>query len=70
VNRRIIRVLGIFGLSFFSPLIGGSTASTFLNIQSTPEQLLVTALISAAIITGFSLSKEAASHNGTQKEKV
>jgi hypothetical protein len=54
------RILGNFGISFFSPLVGGNIAESIYNVGLTFEMSLTIAAISALFVTGLSISKEAA----------
>lgn len=58
-KRAVAKVFGNFGVSFFSPLVGGNVAETMFDIGFTFEQLLIIALFSALFVTGLSISKEA-----------
>ena len=52
------RILGNFGVSFFSPLISGNIAETVFNMGLTFEQTLIIALISSVFVTGLTVSRE------------
>ena len=52
------RILGNFGLSFFSPLVSGNIAETVFNMGLTFEQTLIIALISSVFVTGLTVSRE------------
>ena len=57
--RVISRILGNFGVSFFSPLVGTNAAELVFNVGFTMEMAVVIAFFSAVFITGLSVSKEA-----------
>lgn len=59
MKRELARILGNFGISFFSPLVSGNVAQTVFNIDMTFKQVLIIALIAATFTTGLSISKEA-----------
>ena len=65
-SKGLIRIFGNFGVSFFSPLVGGNIAETMFDIGFTFEQIIIIALFSAIFVTGLSISKEAVewSQNG------
>lgn len=52
-GRGVMRVLGNFGTSFLSPLMG---TTVILNTEF--YDAIVVSLISAALVTGFALSRE------------
>ena len=57
--RATARITGNFGVSFFSPLVGGNVAESIYDVGVSFEMSIVIALISAAFVTGLSISKEA-----------
>lgn len=57
--KAIARILGNFGISFFSPLIGGNVADTIFNIDMSIIQMLSVSLIAASFTTGLAISREA-----------
>ena len=59
IQRGIVKIIGNFGISFFSPLAGGNLAETMFNYNMTLEQIVVLSLFSAIFVTGLSISKEA-----------
>ena len=52
------RILGNFGVSFFSPLVSGNIAETVFDMGLTFEQTLIIALISSIFVTGLTISRE------------
>lgn len=58
MKKAVARVLGNFGVSFFSPLISINIADNLYNIGFTLEQMIVISLISAAFVTGLTMSRE------------
>jgi len=60
VARSAARISGNFGVSFFSPLVGGNVAESIYDVGVSFEMSIVIALISAAFVTGLAISKEAA----------
>jgi|TARA_R110000824_G_C15225974_1_gene678016 hypothetical protein len=60
IKRGIARVTGNFGVSFFSPLVGGNVAESIYDIGLSFEMSLLIAFISAIFVTGLSISKETA----------
>lgn len=69
MNKWIVRVLGNFGVSFFSPLSGSYVASELANFEITATQMVMVSLIAALITTGLSISREAARY-GAEKTQV
>jgi hypothetical protein len=69
--RGIARITGNFGVSFFSPLVGGNVAESIYDVGMTFDMTIFIALISAAFVTGLSISKEASEwgKNGKKKRK-
>lgn len=59
LQKGIVKIIGNFGISFFSPLAGGNLAETIFNYNTSLEQLLVLSIFSAVFVTGLSISKEA-----------
>ena len=57
--KAIARILGNFGVAFFSPLIGGNVADSVFNIDMSLVQVISVALIAAAFTTGLAISREA-----------
>ena len=57
--KAIARILGNFGIAFFSPLIGGNVADTVFNIDITFIQVISVSLIAATFTTGLAISREA-----------
>tara|TARA_B100000029_G_scaffold269132_2_gene264488 strand:+ start:5411 stop:5632 length:222 start_codon:yes stop_codon:yes gene_type:complete len=68
VARSAARISGNFGVSFFSPLVGGNVAESIYDVGVSFEMSIVIALISAAFVTGLAISKEA-SEWGKQNDK-
>jgi len=60
-RRRIARILGNFGVSFLSPLASINIGTALLhNTTGIPfSETVLISLISAMIITGLSISREA-----------
>jgi hypothetical protein len=57
--RKIIaRVVGNFGISFFSPLISGNVAETIFEMGISFEDTLIIAGLSSIFVTGYTMSKE------------
>ena len=69
VLKPTVRIGGNFGISFFSPLVGGNVAESIYDIGLTFEMSLVIAFISALFVTGLSISKEAAEWGRNGKKK-
>lgn len=66
----IVKILGNFGISFFSPLAGGNLAETMFNFNMTLEQIVILSLFSAVFVTGLSISREAVEWSrGDEDEK-
>ena len=63
------RIGGNFGISFFSPLVGGNVAESIYDIGLTFEMSLMIAFVSAIFVTGLSISKEAAEWGKNGKNK-
>ena len=59
IIKPIARIGGNFGISFFSPLVGGNAAESIYDIGLSFEAMVVIAFISATFITGLSISREA-----------
>ncbi len=60
VKKGLAKIAGNFGISFFSPLVGGNAAELLFDVGLTFQMALWIALFSALFITGLSISKEAA----------
>jgi|TARA_R110000751_G_scaffold33366_3_gene83288 hypothetical protein len=58
MKKVVARILGNFGVSFFSPLVSGNIAETVFNMGLTFEQTLIIALISSVFVTGLTVSRE------------
>jgi hypothetical protein len=57
--RKIIaRVVGNFGISFFSPLISGNVAETIFEMGISFQDTLIIAGLSSIFVTGYTMSKE------------
>lgn len=71
-TKPIINVLGNFGVSFFTPLMGGTIADNIYPlIDLTVWQSVTVAFWSAVIYTGLAISREASVWRGkksVQKE--
>jgi len=59
VQKLIAKLLGNFGIAFFSPLVGGNVAETLFDLSLTFNQTLIIAFFSAIFVTGLAISKEA-----------
>jgi hypothetical protein len=57
-KRVVARLLGNFGISFFSPLVSGNIADQIFEIGISFEDTLVIAGLSAIFVTGLAMSKE------------
>lgn len=57
-KRVIARIVGNFGISFFSPLISGNLAEQVFEIGIDFQATLLIAGLSSFIVTGLALSKE------------
>jgi len=55
----LARIIGNFGIAFFSPLVGGNVAETLFELSLTFQQTLIIAFFSAIFVSGLSISKEA-----------
>jgi len=69
VLKPSVRIAGNFGISFFSPLVGGNVAESIYDIGLTFEMSIVIAFISALFVTGLSISKEASEWGKNGKKK-
>tara|TARA_R110001583_G_scaffold41948_1_gene133415 strand:+ start:4221 stop:4424 length:204 start_codon:yes stop_codon:yes gene_type:complete len=58
MKKVFARIMGNFGVSFFSPLVSGNIAETVFNMGLTFEQTLIIALISSVFVTGLTVSRE------------
>ena len=70
IAKGIARIAGNFGVSFFSPLVGGNVAESIYDVGLSFEMSLLIAFISAIFVTGLSISKETAEwgkSNGRKK---
>jgi len=63
------RIGGNFGISFFSPLVGGNVAESIYDIGLTFDMSIVIAFISAIFVTGLSISKEVSEWGKNGKSK-
>jgi hypothetical protein len=59
LQKIIAKLLGNFGIAFFSPLVGGNVAETLFELSLTFNQTLIIAFFSAIFVTGLAISKEA-----------
>jgi hypothetical protein len=59
MNRYFVNVLGNFGSSFLSPLVGGNAANYIFNTDVDFGKILAISALSALFITTLSISKEA-----------
>jgi len=57
-KRVVARLLGNFGISFFSPLVSGNIAVTMFDIAISFNDTLIIAGLSAIFVTGLAMSKE------------
>ena len=57
-KRVVARLLGNFGISFFSPLVSGNIAETMFEIGISFQDTLIIAGLSARCVTGLAMSKE------------
>ena len=57
-KRIIARVVGNFGVSFFSPLISGNIAEQIFEMGISFEDTLIIAGLSSIFVTGYTMSKE------------
>ena len=57
-KKLIAKILGNFGVAFFSPLISVNIGENMFDLAITLHQMLVISLISATAVTGMSISKE------------
>ena len=69
ITKGIARIAGNFGISFFSPLVGGNVAESIYDVGLTFEMSMTIAAISALFVTGLSISKEAAEWGKNGKKK-
>ena len=58
ITKACARILGNFGVSFFSPLVSGNIAETIFDMGLTLEQTIIIALISSVFVTGLTISRE------------
>jgi hypothetical protein len=58
-KKVLARIIGNFGIAFFSPLVGGNVAETLFNLSLTFGQTVIIAFFSAIFVSGLSISKEA-----------
>lgn len=65
--KAIARILGNFGIAFFSPLIGGNVADTIFNIDITFIQVISVSFIAAIFTTGLAISREAVEYGKINK---
>ena len=52
------RLIGNFGISFFSPLISGNVAETMFDIGISFQDTVIIAGLSSVFVTGLAMSKE------------
>lgn len=58
-KKVLARIIGNFGIAFFSPLVGGNVAETLFDLSLTFQQTVIIAFFSAIFVSGLSISKEA-----------
>lgn len=71
-NRRrkiIARILGNFGVLFFSPLVSGNVAESMFDLGITFEQSIVIAFFTALFGIGLIISTEVKKFGESQNEK-
>ncbi len=66
-SRAIARILGNFGIAFFSPLIGIDVGKSLYGIGMPLEQTLIISLIAASFTSGLAISKEAVEYGRIRK---
>lgn len=57
-KRVVARLVGNFGISFFSPLVSGNIADQIFEIGISFEDTLLIAGLSSIFVTGLAMSKE------------
>ena len=57
-RRVLARVIGNFGISFFSPLISGNLAEQIFGMGISFEDTLIIAGLSSIFVTGYTMSRE------------
>ena len=58
IRRIIARIVGNFGISFFSPLVSGNIAEQMFKMGISFQDTLLIAGLSSVFVTGYTMSKE------------
>lgn len=58
LEKRLVRVVGNFGISFFTPLVGINLSNSIIQNPDVFTITILQALLTASIYTGLSVSKE------------
>lgn len=72
-KRVIARLVGNFGISFFSPLVSGNIAVAMFDIGISFQETLIIAGLSSIFVTGLTMSKELRDwgrSNNTASERI
>lgn len=56
--KTLMRVLGNWGMSFFSPLVSINLAQSFFNVPLEFKQTIIISLLSSLFVTGLAISRE------------
>ncbi len=67
VKKIVARLIGNFGISFFSPLISGNLAEQIFEMGISFEDTVIIAGLSSIFVTGYTMSKELRDWGRTKK---
>lgn len=67
--KRLARVFGNFGVSFFGPLVSGNVAESIYDIGLQFEQTIFIALLAATFQTGYVIFQEVREFGYSQEHK-
>ena len=56
--KGVSRIMGNWGISFFSPLVSLNVAQSYFSIPISFEQTIIISFLSSLFVTGLSVSRE------------
>lgn len=58
IKKILARIIGNFGISFFSPLVSGNLSEQIFQMGISFEDTLIISGLSSIFVTGYTMSKE------------
>jgi hypothetical protein len=58
IKKILARIVGNFGISFFSPLVSGNLSEQIFEIGISFNDTLIISGLSSLFVTGYTMSKE------------